>query len=72
MAYSKTLLEHYEKPKNVGSLDKESIYPRDFHPYHGSYLLSCSCTITCTWGMGWINRRVPLHLFFLRGLYAFS
>ena len=24
MAYSKTLLEHYEKPKNVGSLDKES------------------------------------------------
>ena len=24
MAYSKTLLEHYERPKNVGSLDKES------------------------------------------------
>ena len=24
MAYSKTLLDHYEKPKNVGSLDKES------------------------------------------------
>ena len=24
MAYSKTLLEHYEKPKNVGSMDKDS------------------------------------------------
>ena len=24
MAYSKTLLEHYERPKNVGSMDKES------------------------------------------------
>ena len=24
MAYSKKLIEHYEKPKNVGSLDKES------------------------------------------------
>tara|TARA_B100000886_G_C20257384_1_gene421412 strand:+ start:372 stop:755 length:384 start_codon:yes stop_codon:yes gene_type:complete len=24
MAYSKNLLEHYEKPKNVGSMDKES------------------------------------------------
>ena len=24
MTYSKTLLEHYEKPKNVGSMDKDS------------------------------------------------
>ena len=24
MAYSKELLEHYENPKNVGSMDKES------------------------------------------------
>ena len=24
MAYSKTLLEHYEKPKKVGSMDKDS------------------------------------------------
>ena len=24
MAYSKTLLEHYEKPKHVGSMDKDS------------------------------------------------
>ena len=24
MAYSKELLDHYENPKNVGSMDKES------------------------------------------------
>ena len=24
MAYSKELIDHYEKPRNVGSLDKES------------------------------------------------
>ena len=25
MAYSKELLDHYENPKNVGSMDKDSV-----------------------------------------------